>query len=263
MRILLPPGRPCPLADIPRIAFAAISQIAQGDKRFLLPELWSLLVFDYDMEAELDGVPCRIVPGCLALLAPGTLKLYRHRRERQTHLVIHFTTPGTAGGRPIPRLLDLGARRPGIEGGLASVVALHRTDPLHAAVRLWDLLLELADLQPALEPARPPAVTEALRLIAAARGRPPGLAALARRIGLSPGHLCTAFRRCLGCGPATYARRLRLEHARHLLEHSTLPVREIAAEVGLPDLQHFNKLVRRAFGRPPRTLRREAGGRWG
>jgi len=43
--------------------------------------------------------------------------------------------------------------------------------------------------------------------------------------------------------------------ALHLLQASTLSVTAIAASVGIPDLQAFNKACRKAFGASPRALR--------
>ena len=46
-----------------------------------------------------------------------------------------------------------------------------------------------------------------------------------------------------------------MARAQHLLSQSTLPIKAIAEEVGIPDLQHFNKVVRRKLGGAPRRLR--------
>jgi len=39
-------------------------------------------------------------------------------------------------------------------------------------------------------------------------------------------------------------------------ERGILPIKEIAIRVGLPDPQHFNKIVRRQLGASPSELRR-------
>jgi transcriptional regulator GlxA family with amidase domain len=68
-------------------------------------------------------------------------------------------------------------------------------------------------------------------------------------------HLRRCFRAELGLGVKPWIQARRLERARHLLAHSALPVRAIAAQLGIADLQRFNKLVRRACGLGPRALR--------
>ena len=46
-----------------------------------------------------------------------------------------------------------------------------------------------------------------------------------------------------------------MKRAHHLLTASTLPIASIAATVGIPDLQAFNKACRRTLGAPPRAVR--------
>jgi len=46
-----------------------------------------------------------------------------------------------------------------------------------------------------------------------------------------------------------------MERALHLLKHTTMAVKTIAAEVGLPDLHFFNKTIRAATGLGPREYR--------
>jgi AraC-like DNA-binding protein len=46
-----------------------------------------------------------------------------------------------------------------------------------------------------------------------------------------------------------------MRQAEYLLRNSTLPIKLIAQECGIPDLHYFNKLVKGRFGRPPSRLR--------
>ena len=57
------------------------------------------------------------------------------------------------------------------------------------------------------------AVADATRLIAAANGAPPPLAALADAVGYAPHHFLRLFKRDTGLTPAAYARALRAAHA--------------------------------------------------
>ena len=56
-----------------------------------------------------------------------------------------------------------------------------------------------------------------------------------------------------------YIRQRRVERALHLLAHTTLTVKTIAGEVGLPDLHFFNKTIRAAAGLSPREYREQRG----
>ena len=78
------------------------------------------------------------------------------------------------------------------------------------------------------------------------------VADLARRSGLSPSHFATRFRREVGCAPAAYHRRLRLEKAREALGSPENPVLHVAVETGFSSSQHLSTLFRQAFGCTPR-----------
>jgi len=55
----------------------------------------------------------------------------------------------------------------------------------------------------------------------------------------------------MGTTPQRFAERLRLDHARHLLERTNLSVSEVAAEVGFDDPFYFSRRFKRAFGKAP------------
>ncbi len=79
---------------------------------------------------------------------------------------------------------------------------------------------------------------------------------IALQVECSVTHLNRLCRAAFGMPLAAHIRRLRLDRAVHLLAHTENPVTLIAALVGIPDLQHFNKLIRRHTGKAPRELRR-------
>lgn len=54
-----------------------------------------------------------------------------------------------------------------------------------------------------------------------------------------------------------YVRARRAQRARHLLRRSTLPIKTIAAQVGVPNLGQFNHLMRAQCGQSPRAIRAE------
>ena len=78
---------------------------------------------------------------------------------------------------------------------------------------------------------------------------------MARKIGVSHNHLTQAFQRSFGCGVRQFIQRERVARACHLLTQSSLAIKSIALETGIPDLQYFNKLIRRATGLSPRAYR--------
>ncbi|HEY0868644.1 MAG TPA: AraC family transcriptional regulator [Fimbriimonas sp.] len=78
---------------------------------------------------------------------------------------------------------------------------------------------------------------------------------LAQRVGVSHNQLLRLFQTEHGVGPLEYIRHRRQNHACRLLLETSLPVKQIATEVGISDLAQFNRLVKGASGLSPRELR--------
>jgi transcriptional regulator GlxA family with amidase domain len=87
---------------------------------------------------------------------------------------------------------------------------------------------------------------------------PPQVSALARRCGISAGHLSRLFRQVCGMSVQEYIQRARLEQVEMLLTRSELSIAAIARSVGFEDLQAFNKYVRKRLGAAPSKVRARA-----
>lgn len=81
------------------------------------------------------------------------------------------------------------------------------------------------------------------------------VAAVARRLNVTPRALERRFRAVLGRGPGATYRALRLNAARRLVEQTTLSVSEIATRCGYEDASALTRAFRAAFGQTPRDLR--------
>jgi AraC family transcriptional regulator len=79
---------------------------------------------------------------------------------------------------------------------------------------------------------------------------------LAALVRLSPFHFCRAFRDSLGDSPHSYVMRRRVERAQGLMLSTDASLAQIAADCGLADQAHFNKLFRRFAGESPGAWRR-------
>ena len=99
-----------------------------------------------------------------------------------------------------------------------------------------------------------PAVQRAVAVCEAHAQEPLAMADLARAAGVSTSHLNALCREHLGCGPATYHRRLRLGHAERLLRNPYFQVAEVASHCGFTDTNYFIRLFRAEYGTTP--------GRW-
>ncbi|MCW7943389.1 AraC family transcriptional regulator [Streptomyces hygroscopicus] len=83
-----------------------------------------------------------------------------------------------------------------------------------------------------------------------------GVESLAARARLSPRHFARAFRAETGTTPGRYVDRIRLEHARRLLEDSADGVEEIARASGYGTPEAMRRAFVKALGAPPAEYRR-------
>lgn len=77
------------------------------------------------------------------------------------------------------------------------------------------------------------------------------VAELAAKLGFSLAYFCRAFRRRTGATPMQYITRLRIEHARKLLLHSSLSVSRVARLVGYSDPLYFSRVFKKLTGIHP------------
>lgn len=68
------------------------------------------------------------------------------------------------------------------------------------------------------------------------------------RFYLSKAHLYRLSKKHLGCDISTYVRNKRISLAKKLLKETTLPISEIAIQVGIPDYNYFNKVFKKFGG---------------
>jgi len=79
---------------------------------------------------------------------------------------------------------------------------------------------------------------------------------LARDVGLSPSRLAHIFKIDAGVSLGQFARALRLDRAKELLESTHLSVKEIAGKVGICHASHFVHQFQKVYGVPPGSHRR-------
>lgn len=82
------------------------------------------------------------------------------------------------------------------------------------------------------------------------------IAAVARRLGVTIERLERAFKAEVGLLPAEYYKRLKLQRARDLLEHSAMSVREIGLASGYTSFSAFVRAFRTIYGKTPRQMRK-------
>lgn len=217
---------------------------------FRLPDLWQLHLYGYSAAFAADGLWYDLRPGVVSLVPPGTTVEFRYR-GRSEHLYVHFAM----AGRRDPFVGDAGEALPVLRELLLDAIAAFPTAPERSAASVWAALWRVADLIGATHAPRNPVVAAVVRQIEAHLAEPLAVAELARVAGVSHNQLTRLFREHVGDTVVGYIAGRRMARALHLLQASTLSVTAIAAAVGIPDLQAFNKACRKAFGASPRALR--------
>lgn len=79
---------------------------------------------------------------------------------------------------------------------------------------------------------------------------------LAERSGISRYYFAHEFTRYMGVPPMAYLMKLRIGHAKILLESTELPVSQIAEAVGIGDINHFYRQFRKYEGMTPGNFRK-------
>lgn len=232
----------------------------RANRRYCLFDLWSLIFFDYEAQVELDDLTVQVKPGYVAVLPPGVTKFY-HFRTNSRHYTVHFKETADGGEDSeqtrIPWVIDTTEQRDKILELFREILTYATVNPPRAAMRLWDILFRLSDVP--LESdgntfRLHPAVRTAMQLIDSRLDRQFSTRDLAEELKISPNHLTLLFKEHFSQSVAAYIRERRMNMVRHYLTHTDKPIKEIAIETGMQDLQFFNKSVRRYFGMSPRKL---------
>jgi transcriptional regulator GlxA family with amidase domain len=102
-------------------------------------------------------------------------------------------------------------------------------------------------------------VHSAVRYIHDNLNRPLRVDELARHVHVSPRQLTRLFSKGLNASPASYVERVRLQKAAALLLRTGIPIKQIAANLGYPDVATFTRAFSRQHGQPPGRFRRAGG----
>ncbi len=222
-----------------------------------LKDAWVLHFYTYHASLNLDGNAFRIAPGSLSLTPPGAMARYQFL-GKSVHLYAIFELPAKSPAGRVPAMQALGRRANAMEERFRECIAMAREDKLRAEVRLWDLLLEAAAGKGTAakgDASAPPAFRKAIRLIHDRLAEPLRVAALAREVGYSHNQLTRLFLKHRGHSVVEYIQSRRVGTALDLLHHTDMAVKAVAGAVGIPDLHHFNKLMKRHTGLSPRAVR--------
>lgn len=226
---------------------------------FCMKGLWSLHAYRYQGEMRVEGGTYPFRAGYISLIPPGMTVEWRFPHHA-AHYYAHFRAAvAKETPRRHPHLLDMGEGFERFAEQFEGLIQFHSSERARGDVRLWDMLYQIrgsprvcrvhslhSNLQIALSIIRNHH-SETLRV-----------GEIAKRMGVSHNHLTQLFQAEFGHGAREFIRRERITRACHLLLHSSVSIKTIAIEVGVPDLRYFNKLVRHATGMSPRLYRQKS-----
>jgi AraC-type DNA-binding domain-containing proteins len=229
-------------------------------ERHGLHDAWALHLYTYRAQFLVQGHLLEIRPRYVSVIPPGVPVEYRFEGLSR-HLCIHFRLPAPVPGQQtvarVPALTPLGDAFADWYARLESAISATPVNgtPYFVTAYLWHLLCELAHRQAPPGKEYGSAVERAVRFIELNLSEVEGTGAVAEAAGVTPGHLTRLFKEAFGQTLVQYVRQQRVVRARHLLQNTSLPIKEVAALVGIPDPFYFNKIIRAACGCSPRALR--------
>ncbi len=80
------------------------------------------------------------------------------------------------------------------------------------------------------------------------------------RLSVNSSYLSNLFRKETGQTITDYVTEKRINHAADLLRHSQLPIKTVAKQVGIADVQYFSRLFKKKMGMTPTQYRHEPKG---
>lgn len=251
-----------PLSEKPEISTIAHGTHHQGRADYILPSQWTLHLFLGPVEMSITGHHFRMDAHQLLLMPPNIMNHYYFPVKPNRYYYTHFILPKRTGSTltPVSTVIGLEEDFAKWEEDFIEAIQLFPNDKVRAEIRLWDMLLRLKDLRaPKMHKKGDlhPSLQEAIRWIELNLTEQFSIAGMVKDMDISHNHLTRLFRKQFKKTILGYIRGRRMQRARHLLLNTTRSIKQIAAEVGIPDLQMFNKSVRREFGTSPRNLRKK------
>ena len=236
-----------------------------ADFRYDAPgyDIWRLHLHFTELECDFLGHTYVIPAGCATLFPPH--QFYRvSGRGAARHIwhSCHFYLPSEVDASyRIPIVVDLGLQFNAFDRIFHQALCRQGNSSVRSEVAVWEMLWQIAELVGAasVPPHQHPALERAVQCIEQRLHEPITVGALAQELEISHNQLTRLFQAGLGTTVIGYVRERRVQRAEYLLTHTQLPLKVIAAQIGLHDPHSFNKTIRRVLGVSPLAVRRQIG----
>lgn len=261
-----------PLDPPLRLTKALFAFYPRHNGSLLTSDYATLHLFVRDARIEIGGQTFAVRPGDIVIKPPGVSGRYWYENDSSHWIAGFYPPPRKATGLSIelPVFVRLGPlATPAIEQFRRIVRLCNQpaSDPAELALRMAEasclfqaMLVWLSRHKPESERHAGPLYSDAgianvLEYIEENLRRPLDIDKLTKVSGLSRNYLSRRFRSKFGMTISHYVLKRRIDQACELMESTDAAIQSIAAQVGLPDLQHFNKRFRRITGVSPRAFR--------
>ena len=221
-------------------------------ERYVLPE-WQLHMYTYHSHYLLDGQRVEVKPGTISITPPGR-SFHQFFPKRCAHLYAHFTLPGRDQWQQLPVAFDAGQHFSFLFKHMESAITLFARNAPRATIRFWDIIWQCCD-QHYTQDGDHPALEKVSSYIALHMHENLQVQDLVAQSGISQAQLGRLCKQHHGCTIQVYLRQQRAQRAAQLLRHTQQGITDIAHQIGIHNLQQFNKLIRREFGQNPRSMR--------
>lgn len=215
------------------------------------PDRWAAVFYHHRNSVSVDAHTFAVEPGDLVFFPPGSRGCHSRVDDDTYHWFLLYLLPGPGKDLTAIPLHVKGVSR--FQVDLEQACARISIDPRPLRAFIWNLMWALG---------KNPAVARSADELYAAENYilkhldgALTVQAIADAANKSSRQLLRSFRHEHGVTIQEFIRRKRVQEATRLLSTTATPIKEIAARVGMADLQAFNKLIRTETGLSPRNFR--------
>lgn len=260
---------PLPIYSKPTVH--RIGSAYHGDRKdnrvelYSMKDVWCLHLYPYHGSLTINGIRYRITPESASITPPWAELKYEFRSTCH-HISAFFTFPKSGGKEidvPVMHYIEDGFEI--LWRQMQEALEMFPLSPRRSDVRVWDILWSVVDrfdpLQKTISKI-PIRVRETARYIESNLQKRLRVSSIAKNFHMTPTHLTRLFRDNFDMTVVGYIRWRRMIKARDLLLHTDMPIKRIAQDVGLPDIQHFYKTFKQEFDQTPGDARsgQDSGG---
>jgi len=213
---------------------------------------WTLIRYDHSGVVSVNVRHYPFSPGTAVLFPPGSRGSHSKINDGTMHIYTTFTLPGTKGERmAVPSVFEV--NDPLSREWQTAADAVGRTTT-HGKAFVWNLLWRHA--QPTSVFRSNADLYDAEEWIRQNLSKPFLIQEMAEALEVSQSHLRRIFHLEHGMPVKQFVLDRRVREAVRLLSSTDATIKSIAAKVGMPDVQQFNKLMRTRTGLSPTAYRK-------